>query len=81
MNASDSTNKSGLLEKREVRSTAGRRGGVPTGNDAWQRHVMAGLWIFVAVLFLVTSLLLYAKAHGFLAGHDTPVSSWPASWP
>jgi hypothetical protein len=64
-----------------TKAASGHNTGAPSGNDAWQRHVMTGLWIFLVVLFLVSSLLLYAKAHGFLAGHDAPVSSWPASWP
>jgi hypothetical protein len=81
MNGPDSPGKSGLLENRESTGSLGRKAGAPTGNDAWQRHVMAGLWILLAALLVISCVLMYANAHGLFADHGTPVSSWPAGWP
>ena len=50
----------------------------------WERHVVIGLWIFVAVLVTATAALLYGDYHGLLGSapnQPQQVPSWPIGWP
>lgn len=50
-------------------------------SNAWQKHVMVGLWILLAVFLVVTGVLLYGKSRGWFAGHPPATPPWPVGWP
>jgi len=51
--------------------------------EKWQRHVMAGLWIFLAALVTACIVLVYAEGSGRLptgpnhAKDKVPEPAWP----
>jgi hypothetical protein len=50
------------------------------GEAKWQRHVVEGLWVFLALLIVVCAALLYAKTHGlfdFSPGQTPLLPPWP----
>ena len=47
---------------------------------AWQKHVVVGLWICLALVIVLSCALLYAKAHGLLPllpNRTPPLPPWP----
>jgi hypothetical protein len=56
----------------------------PADSEAkWQKHVIAGLWIFILLLIVLSGALAYAKTHGlFDSFHDhTPLlPAWPTGY-
>lgn len=51
---------------------------------AWQKHVMAALWISLALLIMLTVALLFGNAHGLFhssANGPTSAPPWPVGWP
>ena len=48
----------------------------------WQKHVMAALWVCIALLVALAVGLVYAKAYGlFQPGAGSAAPAWPAEWP
>ena len=46
----------------------------------WQRHVMTGIWICLALATVITAALLYARAHGHFGAprnRTAPPPPWP----
>jgi hypothetical protein len=55
----------------------------PAESEAkWQKHVVAALWVFLALLIVLCVALVYGKANGLfhpMPGETTP--PWPVEWP
>lgn len=50
----------------------------------WQKHVMAALWIILALVFVISTVLFYGEAQGWFQPAPTqraPVTAWPAEQP
>lgn len=52
----------------------------PGGEEKWQRHVMAVLWVSLALFVLITTALVLAEGRGWF--HSVPEQSAPPRvWP
>lgn len=47
----------------------------------WQKHVMAFLWILLALFIVVGAALLYADGHGLFQTVPNRTAPLPHSWP
>ena len=48
----------------------------------WQKHVMAALWISLALVLAIGAVLVYAETQGWFQSAPAPatrVPAWPAS--
>jgi hypothetical protein len=60
-----------------------RGGGSADMEDEWQRHVIEGLLIAIALVIVLCGGLLWAESHGLLDSTDRtpPPAAWPTGWP
>ena len=53
----------------------------PAGREEkWQKHVIAVLWIFLALFVVLSATLWYAETHGMFhsaPGRNLPSTPWP----
>jgi hypothetical protein len=53
-------------------------------HDKWQRHVMAGLWVCLAIFLAAVIGLMIGEDHGLFGKATTPertAPTWPGAWP